>query len=103
VQSLWVCPTDIAILHLGLWRTTVPDETIGWRVPRLRVLPPPVGQKVIAFGYRESKVSVREDAAGTHHIEINDRPTTSVGEIKQIYPSGRDRVVLPFPCYEIEA
>ncbi|MDZ4343825.1 MAG: hypothetical protein U1E51_15500, partial [Candidatus Binatia bacterium] len=103
VHSAWICPTDISILHLGLWRTTLPEETVEWKQPRLRVLPPPVGQKVVAFGYRESKVSVRADSAGTHHIEINDRPTTSIGEIKQIYASGRDAVLLPFPCYEIEA
>jgi len=103
VHSAWLCPTDIAILHLGLWQTTLPEETVEWKQPRLRALPPPTGRKVIAFGYRESKVSVTEDTAGTHHIEINDRPTTSVGEIKQIYPSGRDAALLPFPCYEIEA
>lgn len=104
VRSAWVCPTtDIAILHLALWRTTESEETIDWKVPRLRALPPPIGQKVVAFGYRESKVSVTEDSTGIHHIEVNDRPTVSIGEIKQIYSSFRDRVFLPFPCYEIEA
>ena len=103
VRSAWMCPTDIAVLHLLKWRTTRPEETIEWRAPRLRALPPPVGEKVVAFGYRESKVLVTEDAAGVHHIEHNDRLTVSIGEVKQIYPSGRDRVVLPFPCYEIEA
>ena len=103
VFSAWTCPTDIAILHLGLWRTSLPEETIQWKQPRLRALPPPIGQKVIAFGYRESKVSVRADADGMHHIEINDKPTISIGEIKQIYTSGRDSILLPFPCYEVEA
>jgi hypothetical protein len=104
VRNAWECPTtDIAILHLALWRTTLSEETIDWKSPRLRALPPPIGQKVVAFGYRESKVSVTEDSEGTHHIELNDQPTVSIGTIKQIYPSGRDRVFLPFPCYEIEA
>jgi hypothetical protein len=103
VRSVWVCPTDIAILHLALWKTTLPEETIYWKSTRLRALPPPIDQKVVAFGYRESKVSVKEDSEGTHHIELNDQPTVSIGTIKQIYPSGRDRVLLPFPCYEIEA
>jgi hypothetical protein len=84
VFSAWTCPTDMAILHLGLWRTSLPEETIQWKQPRLRALPPPIGQKVIAFGYRESKVSVIADADGMHHIEINDKPTISIGEIKQI-------------------
>jgi len=34
---------------------------------------------------------------------ISKSMTVSIGEVKQIYPAGRDRVVLPFPCYEIEA
>lgn len=103
VRGAWMCPTDIAVLHLAKWRTTRPEETIEWRGPRLRALPPPVGEKVVAFGYRESRVSVTEDAAGVHHIEHKDQPTVSIGEVKQIYSSGRDRVLLPFPCYEIEA
>ena len=103
VYNAWTCPTDIAILHVGLWRTSLSEETIPWKVPRLRALPPPIGQKVIAFGYRESKVLVTADAEGTHHIEVNDKPTITIGEIKQIYTSGRDSVLLPFPCYEVEA
>lgn len=103
VHTAWPCSSDIAVLHLGLWRTTIPDEKIEWKQPRLRVLPPPVGQKVVAFGYRESKVMVTESSDGTHHIELNDRPTTSIGTIRQVYPAGRDRVMLPFPCFEVEA
>jgi hypothetical protein len=103
VFAAWPCATDVVILHLGLDRTSLPGEKIEWRQPRLRVLPPPVGQAVVAFGYRESQVTVTEGGDGQHHIELNDRPTTSIGRIKQIYPSGRDAVMLPFPCFEIEA
>jgi Trypsin-like peptidase domain len=70
--------------------------------PPSRSAPPP-GQKVVAFGYRESKINVTEGNDGTHHIELNDRPTTSIGTVRQVYPSGRDTVMLPFPCFEIEA
>jgi hypothetical protein len=91
------------MLQLPLDRTTLPDEKIVWKQPYLRVLPPPVGQKVVAFGYRESKISVTEGQDGQHYIELNDRPTTSIGTVKQVYPSGRDAVMLPFPCFEIEA
>lgn len=103
VHTVWPTASDIAILHLGLDRTTVPGETINWKSLRLRVMPPPVGQKVVAFGYHSGKIEVTESPDGTHHIALNDRPTTSIGTIRQIYPTGRDRVMLPFPCYEIEA
>jgi hypothetical protein len=102
VVSGWPCDTDIVLLHLGLDRATAPDEQIVWKQPRLRALPPPVGQHVVAFGYRESKIAVTE-SDGVHHIELNDRPTTSAGVVRQVYPSGRDKVMLPFPCFEIEA
>ncbi len=103
VFAAWPCATDIAILHLGLDRTSLPDEKIEYKQPHLRALPPPVGQKVVAFGYRESQISVTESTHGQHHIELNDRPTTSIGKITQLYPSGRDAVMLPFPCFAIEA
>lgn len=103
VYTAWPCNSDIAILHLGLWRTSIADEKIEWKQPRLRALPPPAGQKVVAFGYRESTVTVSETSDGVHHIELNDRPTTSIGTVTQNYPSGRDRSMLPFPCFEIQA
>ncbi len=103
VVSAWPTSTDIAILHLGLDRTTLPGEVIDWKTFRLRVMPPPIGQKIVAFGYRNSKINVTEGADGTHDIELNDQPTTSIGTIRQVYPAGRDRSMLPFPCFEIEA
>jgi Trypsin-like peptidase domain len=103
VVSAWPTSTDIAILHLGLDRATTPDETINWRSLRLRAMPPPVGQKVVAFGYHIGKINVSESPDGTHHIALIDQPTTSIGTIRCIYPKGRDRVMLTFPCYEIEA
>jgi hypothetical protein len=103
VVTAWTCDTDIAVLHLELDRTTLPDEKIVWKQPLLRVFPPAIGQKVVAFGYRESKICVTEDSSGIHHIQLDDRPTTSIGTVRQVYPSRRDTVMLPFPCFEIEA
>jgi len=33
VYTAWPCATDIAMLHLGLDRTTLPDEKIVWKQP----------------------------------------------------------------------
>jgi hypothetical protein len=103
VFKAWSCPTDIAVLHLGLDGSSDGASKVAWKQPILRAMPPPVGQKIVAFGYRESTIIVREDAEGTYHIELNDKPTTSAGEITQIFPDGRDKVMLPFPCFEIRA
>ena len=103
VYSAWYCETDIAILHLGLFKSSDPQGTIEWNVPRFRSMPPPIGQKVIAFGYRESVPSVTPLPDGGYHLELQDKPTTSFGEVKRIYPERRDTVMLSFPCYEINA
>lgn len=82
VFRAWICPTDIAILHLGLDGYSGPEK-IEWRTPLLRMVPPPAGQKVLAFGYRESKIEVSEGANGVHHIVLND-----VGTTGDAYPRG---------------
>lgn len=102
VDQAWTCPSDIAILHISLDRTSE-SEQLGWRVPRLRVTPPPSGQKVIAFGYRESKVEVAKSADGTHHINLTDIGTTSIGEVGLSFPEQRDSSMLTFPCFEVRA
>jgi hypothetical protein len=103
VVAAWPCATDIVLLHLALDRSTLPDETVSWKQPHVRVVPPPAGQKVVAFGYRASRITVTESEDGVHHIELNDRPTTSIGTVRRVYPNGRDKVMLSFPCFEIEA
>lgn len=103
VFRAWICPSDIAILHLGLDRTSEADGAVEWRALRLRVVPPPSGQKVLAFGYRESKIEVTEGTDGTHHIALNDVGTTSIGEVGQIFPERRDSSMLTFPCFEVYA
>jgi hypothetical protein len=101
VFRAWICPSDIAILHLGLYQTSASEAKVEWKVPRLRVTPPPSGQKVLAFGYRESRIAVTEGTDGTHHIELNDIGTTSIGEVGQIFPERRESTLLKFPCFEV--
>jgi Trypsin-like peptidase domain len=102
VTEAWACPSDIAILHLALEGSSESDEQVEWRVPRLRVVPPAPGQKVVAFGYRESVIEVTEQA-GIHHLEFTDIGTISIGEVGQIFPERRDTSMLTFPCYEVLA
>jgi trypsin-like peptidase len=101
VSRAWITPTDIAVLHIGLDRTSEDKPDVAWRSPVLRLMPPPTGEKVLAFGYRESKIEVSEKPDGGHHIELNDKPTTSIGEVGQIFPERRDSSMLTFPCFEV--
>ena len=101
VLRAWTCASDLAILQVGLDRTSLPGAVIQWRTPRLRMNPPPSGHKVLAFGYRESKITVSKGAGGNPHIEFNDIGTTSIGEVGQIFPARRDSSMLTFPCFEV--
>jgi hypothetical protein len=103
VFSAWITSSDIAILHLGLNGGSDTETKIDWRSPMIRVVPPPTGQKVLAFGYRESKIEVTESADGVHHIVLNDIPTTSAGHVGTIFPGRRDSSMLTFPCFEVRA
>jgi len=103
VFSAWITSSDIAILHLGLDRASGTETKIEWRSLLIRVVPPPAGQKVIAFGYRESKIEVTESADGVHHIVLNDVGTTSAGHVGTIFPERRDTSMLTFPCFEVHA
>lgn len=103
VSRAWITSSDIAILHLSLDVSSGPETTIHWRGPLIHVFPPPAGQKVLAFGYRESEIQVSEGPDGTHHIDLNDVPTTSIGEVGLIFPERRDSVMLTFPCFEVYA
>lgn len=103
VSRAWITSSDIAILHVDLVRTSEAELAVEWRVPILRVTPPQSGQKVLAFGYRESKVEVSEGSDGTHHLVVNDIGTTSIGVVGQIFPERRDASMLTFPCFEVRA
>jgi len=103
VDTAWRSCTDIAILHLSLDRTSEADPTIEWRCLPLRVTPPPSGQKVVAFGYRESKVQVSKGQSGNAHLDLNDKPTTSAGVVGRIFPAQRESSMLNFPCFEVHA
>jgi len=66
-------------------------------------MPPPIGRKVIAFGYRESVATITPLPDGRYHLELQDKPKISFGEVKKVYHERRDAVMPSFPCYEVNA
>lgn len=103
VVKLWITSSDIAILHLALDSASDPHAPINWVSLGIRATPPPTGQKVVAFGYRESVVRHSTGPNGNPHIDINDKPTTSAGCVGRIFDVRRDASMLNFPCFEVKA
>ena len=95
--------SDIALLRLGTNPgRSHPKSTHQWRQPHVNPFAPEVGERVMAFGYRNSAIQVSKNAEGGPHIELNDEPITSVGLVREIYEMRRDQR-LPFPCYQVSA
>jgi hypothetical protein len=97
VTRLWSCNfTDIAVLRL----TPFSKDAVNykWRLPILELIPPSVGDRVSAFGYRNARVSQLQGS-----ITWKVDPKTSIGEVKEVHGEKRDICRLPFPCFQTNA
>jgi len=104
VVSAWPSvESDIAFLHLALHGRSDASAQIEWRVPRVRVVPPPIGSAVVGFGYHSSKVTTTPNPGGGYHLELNDEPTATTGEVEEILPTGNPSGKYTFPCYRVGA
>jgi S1-C subfamily serine protease len=98
----WINTADLALLKLNETPLISYDlkQRTGLVLPRINALEPQRGATVAAFGYRLSKVSV--DPTG-QHTTVDDEAMTSTGTVRKIYPDGRDRTFMPYPCYQVSA
>lgn len=94
VAQITVNETDVAILRLDL-ATPLPESTIRFATLTTRV--PAIGEEVLIAGFR----SVAEPLSLKDRREFGIQTRLGVGEVSAIYPLGRDRVLMPYPCIEI--
>jgi Trypsin-like peptidase domain len=89
--------SDIAFLEL------VPGGPMNldhvWEVPVLELRPPKVGERVFAFGYPRSSVSMKSPG----NFEARTGATTSAGTVTEVHEIRRDRGFLKFPSFETNA
>ena len=102
VVQAWPAPeTDLAVLHLALHGQTDPDVPLQWRAPVLRAMPPQIGSAVVGFGYHSSMVNTVPIAGGGYHLDLNDQPTATTGEVEEILPNGQPSGRFTFPCFRV--
>src|SRR5438046_2848839 len=85
-------PLDVAVLALGVpmdW-----PEDYNWKVPRLDLLPPKVGEPIFGFGFATSDVKRSADAPDP---TVDLHPRTTTGKVVEIHHERRDVGRLPFP------
>ncbi|MGH7711222.1 MAG: S1 family peptidase [Gemmatimonadaceae bacterium] len=99
--QLWLSSiTDIAFIGLRHFASNV--AVLPATFIRLDLLPPPIGSRVVAFGYHSSLISLR-DPSNPLDIHWHDEGATSVGEVVEIHPRQRDAARLNFPCFRTNA
>jgi hypothetical protein len=106
VQECFMSPfTDIALLHLMPYCETAAAyaQAKSWKQFAMDLLPPPLGARIVGFGFHSSEAKVNRNSDGTNHIDLNDKPTATVGEVREVHLRQRDSVRLNFPCYRVNA
>ena len=90
---------DIALMHLNLPMNTDTGERLPLPANRLALELPNVDDRLIAFGYEEGEWQLDEDGGRT----LSQTFTASTGFVANLHPTGRDRVILPTPCFQTSA
>lgn len=101
VDRCWLSPcADLAVFHTHPHN----DIAISNSLPAcvgMTIAPPRVGERVVAFGYERKEPKVIVDSDGTRHIELEGKPSTSVGEVIEVHEHRRDTHNLSFPCFRV--
>lgn len=96
ITKLWGCKfTDIAVLRLS--PTVEEQRHHQWRLPKLQMTPPKIGEKIFAFGYS------RPDANNnTNGMTLTVDGRTAIGDVIEVHHLQRDQR-LNFPCFQTNA
>lgn len=92
---------DVSLLQLLPFPPTIPahEEFRRWFV-EINVAPPPLGSRVKAYGFAESRIEQGLDPAS---FICNKARVKVEGEVTQVFFPHRDRGFLPFPCFEVSS
>jgi len=90
--------TDIAFISFT--PTNDLAKLYAWpKRPKLNLLPPTIGERVVGFGYPTSQATEVEGG----RLQLALHPSTTGGRVTNVYEEYRDRGMLKFPCFEINA
>ena len=96
--------SDLALLHVSSNpRRSDPESPLRRNAPVVNAFAPQVGERLAAFGYRRGSARASGKSDGELNIVLSDEFMSSVGVVREIHDWGRDRVMLPFPCYRVGA
>ncbi|OGA45934.1 MAG: hypothetical protein A3G24_26305 [Betaproteobacteria bacterium RIFCSPLOWO2_12_FULL_62_13] len=89
--------TDVVILGLSL-RSDVSSGTTLYQA-HLTTRFPKIGERLTLYGFRAAAEALPRDGDGGSAIA--GQLLCCAGEVSQVFPTGRDRVMLPWPTVEV--
>ena len=87
--------TDLCLLFLGL--ASEPPPSNEFHVAQLSFQVPEIGESVVLAGFRSSGVLSNGEIRA-----FKGTVMACMGTVRQCYPKGRDRVMVPYPAVEID-
>ena len=98
----WGCTpvsgTDLALISFDFAMSLTEKRKFGLLSLSERVLK--LGEKVTVLGFRPEAHKFSETDLGT--VSFSGHLRFGFGKVKQVFPDGRDRAMLPWPCFEID-
>lgn len=99
-SATWV-GTDISVLSL-IPRNGIAEET-ALNPLQITVDPPNKSDAVIAYGYPKTELDVSINNSEQTNLQFKISPTLSEGVVTDVHYDIRDRGLLRFPCFEVNA
>lgn len=90
--------SDLTILGLIYCCDLPPDNTFPLSVITTRV--PDVGEKIMISGFRAADSEFQSDSP--MDFEVSGQVLACTGTVTNVYPKGRDKVLLPWSTFEVE-
>ncbi len=104
IREAWCSgESDLALLSLSLWGHSgehPPDPAFGIL---MRGLPPLKGSKISGFGYHSITTKIERHPDGNYHLDLNDIPQATTGQVTDVFPLRRDSALYSFPCFQVNA
>lgn len=93
-QIVQIPRSDVALISLKAASPFPPNKS--YRHISFREHAPTIGERVMICGFRLATYSVTET-----NVAFGGQAYASSGVVTQVFPEGRDRVMLPLPCVEV--
>lgn len=104
VQECWAsAESDLALLHVVLWKTSNSEIANSVITVAIEALPPTVGERVAGMGYHTQAASLSLGDGDGNYLEVNGVPQATTGVVQEIFECRRDSGLYNFPCYQVNA